>query len=104
MNSESLCVAVDGEVSGGISLQVDLVDSHENINNVELPVLQSPQDGGIFTLGCLVPVKSLAHPGLHQESDVLLLPHLHGNAGQAGAGVALVQLGQNCLHKIYKQR
>ena len=29
---------------------------------------------------------------VNQESDILLLPHLHSNAGQGGAGVGLVHL------------
>ena len=72
-------------------------DRSKEIKYCQLVILESPQDGGVLILSCLSPVHS---PGLDQEPDVLLLPHLHGNVGQAGAGVALVQLGQNCLHKI----
>ena len=97
VHSKCLGSTDDGQVCAGVALQVDVADRSKEIKYCQLVILESPQDGGVLILSCLSPVHS---PGLDQEPDVLLLPHLHGNVGQAGAGVALVQLGQNCLHKI----
>ena len=69
----------------------------ENMNNSEFFIPLSPLDGGFFILNSLFPVNKtygrlwmfsehIVTPlSLNQESDIILLPHLHSYAGQTGA-------------------
>ena len=92
--SESSGRQLSHEVS---DVQIDIRRLQKPLDQINLVVLESPEDGGVFILCSLHPVN---RPGLDQQLNVFLLQHLHGDPGQGRPAEAHVQPGEDLLGEI----